>query len=169
MIDDTAIELESRGPLLLRDKAYIDGRWVDEDSRDSFDIENPATGKLLGSVPNMGAVETNRAILAADRALMKWRSRSAHERATILRRWHDAVLGNQEDPARIITGEQGKPLSESRVEVIYAASFIDWFAEEGKRVYGDMIPAEVEGRVVLAMKEPVGATTAITPWNFLVR
>ncbi len=166
MLERTAVKLGLRDATLLRDKAFIDGQWRDANSRDSFSVANPATGRPLGSVPNMGAGETSSAILGANRALPGWRKRTAQDRATVLRRWHDAILENQEDLARIITGEQGKPLSESRAEIAYAASFIDWFAEEAKRVYGDIIPANVDGRVILAIKEPIGVTAAITPWNF---
>ncbi len=166
MSERAASELGLRDATLLRSEAFIDGRWLKADEGGSFGVDNPATGALLGSVPNMGAGETERAILAANRALPAWRKRTAHERAAILRRWHDLILESQEDLARIITGEQGKPRSESRAEVRYAASFIEWFAEEAKRVYGDVIPTDIDGRVILAIKEPIGVTAAITPWNF---
>ncbi len=166
MSERAASELGLRDATLLRSEAFIDGLWLKADAGGSFGVDNPATGALLGSVPNMGAAETERAILAANRALPAWRKRTAHERAAILRRWHDLILESQEDLARIITGEQGKPRSESRAEVRYAASFIEWFAEEAKRVYGDVIPTDIDGRVILAIKEPIGVTAAITPWNF---
>jgi succinate-semialdehyde dehydrogenase / glutarate-semialdehyde dehydrogenase len=153
------------GELLLQ-QAYVDGRWVGADSGATFAVTNPATGETLARVPRMGAAETRRAIEGAQRALGGWRGMLAKERAAILRRWADAMLEHQEELATLLTTEQGKPLRESRVEVAYAASFLEWFGEEGKRVYGDTIPTYMRDRRILVTKEPVGVTAGITPWNF---
>ncbi len=151
---------------LFRQQAYVDGAWIDADNGKASDILNPATGEKLGTVPYMGADETNRAIEAASRALPAWRSKTAKERAQILRKWFDLVMANQEDLARILTAEQGKPLAEARGEIAYGASFIEWFGEEGKRVYGDLIPSHGVDKRILVMKQPIGVCAAITPWNF---
>jgi len=153
-------------PGLLRQQAYLDGVWCDADEGDRTAIFNPATGELIGEVPNMGRAETRRAIEAAQAAQPAWRALTAKERAARLRRWYGLMLENQEDLARIMTAEQGKPLAEARGEVAYAASFLEWFAEEGKRLYGDVIPAHASDKRILVQKEPVGVTAAITPWNF---
>src|SRR5690348_7517412 len=129
--------MQLKDPKLFREQAYIDGKWVAAESGGSVAIDNPANGERLGTVPEMGAAETRRAIAAAERALPDWRGRTAKERAAILRRWHDLMMANQEDLAQLMTAEQGKPLTESRGEIAYAAAFIEWFAEEGKRAYGD--------------------------------
>ena len=163
---DTARRLGLKDAELLRFQCCIDGRWVDADSGKTVEVSNPADGSVLGSVPMMGADETRRAIEAANRAWPAWRARTAKERAKLLRTWFDLMMANQEDIARIMTAEQGKPLAEARGEVAYAASFIEWFAEEGKRVYGDTIPSHLEGRRIVVTKEPIGVTAAITPWNF---
>jgi succinate-semialdehyde dehydrogenase/glutarate-semialdehyde dehydrogenase len=152
-------------PLVLR-QGYIDGAWVDGDSRETFVVTNPATGAVVADVPRMGAAETRRAIEAAQRALPGWRSMLAKERAAILRRWADLMMAHQEDLSVLLTTEQGKPLAESRVEVAYAASFLEWFGEEAKRVYGDTIPTYLRDRRIIVQKEPVGVTAGITPWNF---
>ncbi len=151
--------------LLLR-QACIDGSWVDADNGASFEVGNPATGQAIAAVPRMGAAETRRAIEAAHRALPGWRSLLARERARILRRWADLMLDRQEELAALLTAEQGKPLAESRVEVAYAASFLEWFGEEAKRVYGDTIPTYAPDRRIVVTKEPIGVTAGITPWNF---
>ena len=151
---------------LFRQQAYIDGTWVDADSGATVDVTNPATGAVIGSVPKMGAEETRRAVAAADRALPAWRALTAKERAVILRRWFDLMMAAEEDLARLMTAEQGKPLTESRGEIAYGASFIEWFAEEGKRVYGDTIPAHQTDKRIMVIKEPIGVVAAITPWNF---
>jgi succinate-semialdehyde dehydrogenase/glutarate-semialdehyde dehydrogenase len=151
---------------LLLDRAYVDGRWVESDSGETFAVVNPATGETIAQVPRMGAAETRRAIEAAQRALPEWRSMLAKERAAIMRRWADAMMERQEELAALLTTEQGKPLAESRVEVAYAASFLEWFGEEGKRVYGDVIPTYMRDRRIVVTKEPVGVTAGITPWNF---
>ncbi|AXQ15035.1 NADP-dependent succinate-semialdehyde dehydrogenase [Shewanella algae] len=151
---------------LLREQAYIDGQWLDADSGKKVNIFNPATGERIGSVPEMGAFETHRAIDAAERALPAWRALTAKERSTILKRWFELINQHADDLALLMTTEQGKPLAEARGEVTYAASFIEWFAEEGKRVYGDTIPGHQQDKRLLVIKQPVGVTAAITPWNF---
>ncbi|KAA0688832.1 NADP-dependent succinate-semialdehyde dehydrogenase [Azospirillum brasilense] len=163
---DTARRLGLKDAELLRFQCFVDGRWIDADSGKTVDVTNPADGSVLGSVPMMGADETRRAIDAAERAWPAWRALTAKERAKTLRTWFDLMMANQEDIARIMTAEQGKPLAEARGEVAYAASFIEWFAEEGKRVYGDTIPQHLPGRRIVVTKEPIGVTAAITPWNF---
>src|SRR3982750_2181368 len=151
---------------LFREQCYIDGNWVDADSRKSTPVINPATGEELGAVPRMGTDETSRAIDAAERAWPAWRAKTAKERAAILRKWFDLMMANQEDLAQIMTAEQGKPLAESRGEIAYGASFIEWFAEEGKRAYGDIIPSPWADKRIVVMKQPVGVCALITPWNF---
>jgi succinate-semialdehyde dehydrogenase / glutarate-semialdehyde dehydrogenase len=151
---------------LLLSEAYIDGHWVEADSGASFEVTNPATGEVLATVPRMGAAETRRAIDAAARALPGWRAMLAKDRARIMRRWADLMMERSEELSALLTAEQGKPLAESRVEVAYAASFLEWFGEEGKRVYGDTIPTYAPDRRVVVTKEPVGVTAGITPWNF---
>ncbi|MCQ4348915.1 NADP-dependent succinate-semialdehyde dehydrogenase [Pseudomonas stutzeri] len=158
--------MELKDPSLFRQQAYVNGHWCEADSGARTDIFNPATGEKLGSVPNMGRTETQRAIEAARIAQPAWRKLAAKERAARLRQWYELILVNQEDLAQIMTAEQGKPLAEARGEVVYAASFIEWFAEEAKRAYGDVIPAHAADKRILVQKEPVGVTAAITPWNF---
>ncbi len=153
-------------PALLRTTCLIDGQWTDADDGSVIEVTDPASLEVLGTVPDMGAAETRRAIAAAGRALPGWRARTAAQRAVILRKWHALLLANQEDLALLMTAEQGKPLSESRGEIAYAASFIEWFAEEGKRIYGDIIPSEQRDTRLLVLKEPIGVCAAITPWNF---
>ncbi|MBM3541090.1 MAG: aldehyde dehydrogenase family protein, partial [Alphaproteobacteria bacterium] len=151
---------------LLRQKCYIDGAWVDADSAATIKVTNPVDSSAIGTIPKLGTAETRRAIEAANKAYPAWRAKTAKERAGILRKWYELMLQHKEDLARIMTAEQGKPLTESRGEVIYGASFIEWFAEEGKRVYGDVIPQPMPGRRIVVTKEPVGVVGAITPWNF---
>src|SRR5271168_4305674 len=151
---------------LFRQQCYVDGKWLDALNHGTIPVTNPATGEVLGTVPRMGAEETRQAIEAADKALPAWRAKTAKERAAILRKWFDLLMANQEDLAQLMTAEQGKPLAESKGEISYAASFIEWFAEEGKRVYGDTIPSPWNDRRLLVVKEPVGVCCAITPWNF---
>ena len=158
--------LDLKDPTLLRQANYIDGAWVASDDGATLEVRNPANGKVVGTVPKCGKGETRRAIEAADRALVDWRARTAKERHAILIRWFDLMMENQEDLARIMTAEGGKPLTEARGEIAYGASFIQWFAEEGKRVYGDVIPSPVGGRRMMVIKQPVGVCGAITPWNF---
>jgi len=151
---------------LFREQCYIDGAWVDADDKSTIAVNNPADGALLGTVPRMGVAETRRAIAAANAAFPAWRARTAKERSSILRRWFELMMANQEDLAQLMTAEQGKPLSESRGEIAYAASFIEWFAEEGKRIYGDTIPQHQADKRIVVLKEPIGVCAAITPWNF---
>jgi len=151
---------------LFRQQCYIDGAWRDADAGKTIDVKNPATGEKLGTVPKMGAEETRRAIVAANAAFPAWRAKTARERSTVLRRLFDLMMENQEDLAVLMTLEQGKPLAESRGEIAYAASFIEWFAEEGKRVYGDTIPQHQSDKRIVVLKEPIGVVAAITPWNF---
>lgn len=156
--------LQLQDPSLLRQQCYVDGRWIDAERH--IDVTNPATGERVGQVPLLGAGETRQAIEAANRALPAWRARTAKERSALLRKWFELLLANQDDLARIMTAEQGKPFAEARGEIGYAASFIEWFAEEGKRVYGETIPAPVSNQRIVVTKEPVGVCAAITPWNF---
>ncbi|MDV5859911.1 NADP-dependent succinate-semialdehyde dehydrogenase [Pseudomonas mendocina] len=158
--------MQLNDPDLLRHQAYIDGQWCDAPDGAVTEIFNPAKGESLGHVPNLGAAETRRAIEAAQAAQPAWRALTAKERAARLRKWYELMLANQEDLAQIMTAEQGKPLTEARGEVLYAASFIEWFAEEAKRVYGDTIPGHQPDKRLIVTKEPVGVTAAITPWNF---
>ncbi|HMK91196.1 MAG TPA: NAD-dependent succinate-semialdehyde dehydrogenase [Methylocystis sp.] len=158
--------MDARAPSLIREQAYIDGAWVDAIGGGRFPVHDPSTSEVLGHVPDMGAAETRQAIEAAARALPAWRARPAKERAQILRRWFEAVMSEQEALAAIITAEQGKPLTEARGEIAYGASFLDWFGEEGRRVYGDVLPSPSGDRRLLALKQPIGVTAAITPWNF---
>ena len=151
---------------LFRQQCYIDGQWVDADSGETLEVNNPSSGSAIGTVPKMGAAETERAVDAAELAFQSWRHRTAKERASILRKLADLMMENQEDLAALMTIEQGKPLAESRGEVVYAASFFEWFAEEGKRLYGDVIPTHLADRRIVVIKEPVGVCAAITPWNF---
>lgn len=151
---------------LLRQQAYIDGQWLDADSGDTFAVTNPANGETLASVARVGKAETRRAIAAANNALPAWRDMTAKARSLILKRWFALMQEHKEDLARILSAEQGKPLAESRGEVDYGASFIEWFAEEGKRVYGDVIPNDKPDRRLVVIKQPVGVVAAITPWNF---
>ncbi|MDE0422953.1 MAG: NAD-dependent succinate-semialdehyde dehydrogenase [Gammaproteobacteria bacterium] len=151
---------------LFREQCYVGGDWHDADSGRSFDVTDPATGRPIGIVPAFGAAETRRAIDAANAAYPAWRALTAKERANILRRWYELMLEHQEDLAIIMTAEQGKPLAESRGEILYGASFIEWFAEEGKRAYGDVIPTTLADRRIVVTKEPVGVVACITPWNF---
>src|SRR5690625_2220842 len=151
---------------LVRQQAYVAGQWADANSGATIQVNNPATGKLLGHVPNMGAAETKQATEGAEKAFKQWRHVPAKERAQIMRRWFDLITQNKEDLATIMTLEQGKPLAESRGEIDYGASYIEWYAEEGKRAYGDVIPGPAADRRVVVTKEPVGVCAAITPWNF---
>jgi len=153
-------------PTLLRQACYLEGTWCAADSGAVLSVTNPANGEQLGTIPKMGTMETRRAVEAAGAALPAWRAKTAKERAVILRRWFELMMANQEDLAIIMTAEQGKPLAESRGEITYAASFIEWFAEEGKRIYGDTIPSYARDKRIVVIKEPIGVCAAITPWNF---
>ncbi|CAJ4147627.1 NAD-dependent succinate-semialdehyde dehydrogenase [Burkholderia pseudomallei] len=160
------LEHALKDPSLLRHQAYIGGEWQAADSDATFEVFDPATGESLGTVPKMGAAETARAIDAAQAAWAGWRMKTAKERAAILRRWFDLVIANSDDLALILTTEQGKPLAEAKGEIAYAASFIEWFAEEGKRVAGDTLPTPDANKRIVVVKEPIGVCAAITPWNF---
>jgi succinate-semialdehyde dehydrogenase/glutarate-semialdehyde dehydrogenase len=166
-MDTTTAEqrrLALKSGVLLRQAAYVDGQWIEAPR--SLDVVNPATLQLLGSVPALGAPETERAVAAAHRAFESWRRRAAGERGAVLQRWFELILANQEDLARLMTAEQGKPLSESRAEIAYAASFIEWFAQESRRTYGQVIPGHLADKRLVVLREPVGVVAAITPWNF---
>nr|WP_315301129.1 NADP-dependent succinate-semialdehyde dehydrogenase [Raoultella terrigena] len=158
--------MQLNDPTLFRQQAFIDGQWRDALSGEVITVTNPANDQRLGSVPKMGTEETHEAIDAANRALPAWRALTAKERAALLRRWFDLIMANQDDLARLMTLEQGKPLAEAKGEIGYAASFIEWFAEEGKRVYGDTIPGHQADKRLIVIKQPIGVTAAITPWNF---
>ncbi|WP_199231534.1 NAD-dependent succinate-semialdehyde dehydrogenase [Azospirillum sp. TSO35-2] len=151
---------------LLRTKGYVNGAWRAADSGKSFPVTNPATGAVIAEVADMGAAETREAIDAANAALPGWKAKTAKERAAILRRWYELILAAQEDLAQLMTAEQGKPLAEARGEVVYGASFIEWFAEEGKRAYGDVVPTFAANKRIVVLKEAIGVVAAITPWNF---
>ncbi len=158
--------MQLKDSALLRELAYIDGVWTGADQGARFEVTDPADGHLLARVPDMGAAETRRAIDAAAAALPAWRARTAKERAAVLRTWFELILENQDDLAVLMTSEQGKPLAEARGEVAYGAAFIEWFAEEGKRIYGDVIPSHGADKRIVVLKEPIGVVAAITPWNF---
>ena len=158
--------LQLKDPSLFKQQSYIAGAWVDADDGTTVAVNNPATGEQLGTVPMCGTAETVRAIAAADKAQRLWRDVPAKERAAILRRLNDLMLANADDLALIMTSEQGKPLAEAKGEIAYAASFIEWFADEARRIYGDTIPATSNDKRIIALKQPVGTTAAITPWNF---
>ena len=160
------MKLEINNQSLFIEKAYIDGRWVDADDKSTLDVINPVNQEIIGQVPNCGAEETNVAINAAAEAQKKWQKYPAKEKASILRDFYDLLCSNQDDLAKILTYEQGKPLAEAIGEIAYSASFIEWFAEEAKRVYGDLIPGHMHDRRTLVIKQPVGVVASITPWNF---
>jgi succinate-semialdehyde dehydrogenase/glutarate-semialdehyde dehydrogenase len=151
---------------LLKAHGYINGQWVGDNAKSRFDVTNAYTNEVISTLPDMGKKETDEAILAANAAWPEWLSRTAKERAAILKKWFDLIMSNQEDLAMLMTAEQGKPLAEARGEVGYGASFIEWFAEEGKRTYGDVIPTPANDRRILVIKQPIGVVASITPWNF---
>ncbi|WP_283148794.1 NADP-dependent succinate-semialdehyde dehydrogenase [Silvimonas soli] len=155
-----------KDPSLLRQQCYIDGQWQDADNKETIPVNNPATGEIIATIPKMGAAETRRAIEAANAAWPAWRKKTAKERSVILRRWNDLMLAKVDDLATILTAEQGKPLAEAKGEIAYAASYLEWFAEEARRIDGEIIPAPANDRRFLVIKQPVGVTAAITPWNF---
>ena len=163
---ETIKALKLRDADLFRQQNYIDGAWEDADSGKTIEVNNPATAEILGTVPNAGAAETKRAIKAADAALPEWRAKTAGERSNILRKWFELIMANQDDLAVLMTAEQGKPLAESKGEIAYAASFVEWFAEEAKRVYGDVIPGHQADKRIVVLKQPIGVVASITPWNF---
>ncbi|MBM3117785.1 succinate-semialdehyde dehydrogenase [Jeongeupia naejangsanensis] len=158
--------MQLKNPALLRRQCPVAGEWIDADSGETIAVTNPATGETIATVPRMGAAETRRAIDAAKAEMRGWQRRTAKERAAVLRRWYELLLANQDDLAAILTSEQGKPLAEARGEIAYGASYIEWFAEEAKRVYGDTIPAHGTDKRIVVIRQPIGVTAAITPWNF---
>ena len=149
-----------------RDKCYINGEWIGADSGETISVNNPATLKEIGTVPKCETAETKRAIEAANEAWPEWKAKSARQRSDILRKWFDLMIKNKEELAQIMTIEQGKPINESRGEIGYGASFVEWFSEEAKRVYGDTIPDPLTDRRIVVLKQPVGVVASITPWNF---
>ncbi|MBT8428659.1 MAG: aldehyde dehydrogenase family protein, partial [Gammaproteobacteria bacterium] len=151
---------------LLKSDAFVNGAWTGSEDSKRFAVANPATGEQLALVSDLGARETEYAVTAADAAWPEWRTKTAKERSAILRRWFDLIMQHQEDLARLMTAEQGKPLAEARGEVAYGAAFVEWFAEEAKRVYGDVIPAAMNDRRYVVIRQPIGVVAAITPWNF---
>ncbi|TPE55265.1 NAD-dependent succinate-semialdehyde dehydrogenase [Maribrevibacterium harenarium] len=153
-------------PALLKSQSYVNGTWVNAVSGATFPVTNPATGEVIIEVADLGAADTEQAVAAADNALKAWQDTTAKERATLLRRWNQLILDNQDDLAKLMTLEQGKPLAEAKGEVLYGASFIDWFADEARRLYGDVIPTFAKGKRVLTIKQGIGVVAAITPWNF---
>jgi succinate-semialdehyde dehydrogenase/glutarate-semialdehyde dehydrogenase len=163
---DAGFPIQLKDQTLFRQQCYIDGSWCDADSHTTIDVVDPANGNVIGTIPKMGAAETRRAIAAADAALAAWRSKVAKERSVILRKWFDLMLANQDDLALLMTTEQGKPLAEAKGEIAYAASFIEWFAEEAKRTYGDVIPQHQADKRLVVIKQAVGVCGLITPWNF---
>jgi succinate-semialdehyde dehydrogenase/glutarate-semialdehyde dehydrogenase len=158
--------VQLKDPSLLRTQAYVNGQWIGAASGGTRDVTNPATGRKLGTIPDLGASETRAAIEAAAAAFPAWAKKTAKERAVVLKRWFELMMANQEDLAMLMTAEQGKPLAESRGEIAYAASFIEWFAEEGRRIYGDTIPSHAADKRILVLRQPIGVVAAITPWNF---
>jgi succinate-semialdehyde dehydrogenase/glutarate-semialdehyde dehydrogenase len=166
MATSTASGVSLTDSTLFRRACFVDGAWVGASGGGTINVDNPATGEVIGTVPKFGAAETRNAIEAANRALPEWRKKTAKERAAVLRRWYDLMIANQEDLARLMTIEQGKPLVESRGEVAYAAAFLEWFGEEAKRVYGDTIPGHQADKRIVVIKQPIGVVACITPWNF---
>ncbi|MDR5654647.1 NAD-dependent succinate-semialdehyde dehydrogenase [Ruixingdingia sedimenti] len=165
---DTATNLASllKDPSLLATKAYVAGEWIDADDGTTFPVVNPARGDVICTVPNLGRAETARAIAAAEAAMKDWAARTGKERANLLRKWYDLMMENQEDLGRILTAEMGKPLAEAKGEIAYGASFIEWFAEEAKRIYGETIPGHQRDKRLTVLKQPIGVVGSITPWNF---
>ncbi|MDH3546072.1 MAG: aldehyde dehydrogenase family protein, partial [Gammaproteobacteria bacterium] len=151
---------------LLKTQAYVDGQWIDADNGETLPVLNPATGETIAEIAKCGTAETRRAIEAAAKALVVWRDKTAKERAAILRKWFTLMMEAQDDLAQILTAEQGKPLAESRGEIAYGASYIEWFAEEAKRIYGDTIPQPSNDKRIVVIKQPIGVVACITPWNF---
>lgn len=155
-----------KNPLLLRDRCLVDGNWISAANGKVIEVSNPATGEMIAVVPSLSETEVEHAVAAANRAFATWSTRSAKDRATVLRRWFDLMVENADDLAALMTAEQGKPLAEARGEALYAASFVEWFAEEAKRVYGETIPAPTTDKRIIILKQPIGVCAAITPWNF---
>ena len=165
VVQDRSVVSVLKDASLFRDRAFVNGAWIEADNRKRIDVDNPAGGGV-GTVPDMGAAETRRAIEAAAAALPAWRALVAKERSAILRKWFDLIVAHADDLAQLLTAEQGKPLAEAKGEVLYGASFIEWFAEEGKRIYGDVIPTPASDKRIVVIKQPIGVVAAITPWNF---
>src|SRR5256885_2464532 len=170
-MQNTVTKMESpttqlKDPRLFREACYVNGQWAQAASGQSLNVDNPATGEIIGTVPKLSAAETRQAIEAANRAFPAWSKKTAKERAAILRRWFDLMMANQDDLARLMTLEQGKPLAESKGEVAYAAAFLEWFGEEAKRIYGDTIPQHQADKRIVVIKQPIGVVACITPWNF---
>lgn len=155
-----------KDPALLKTQCYIDGQWCDADGKAVIEVNNPATGEILASVPKMGRAEAKRAVDAAQKALKVWQAKTAKERSNILRKWFNLMMEAQDDLALILTLEQGKPLAEAKGEIAYGASYFEWYAEEAKRIYGDTIPGPSADKRILVLKQPIGVCAAITPWNF---
>src|SRR5579864_9110393 len=166
MTKSSSAGAELKDPRLFREACYVDGQWVHASSGQTIKVDNPATKEIIGNVPKLSGAETRRAIEAANSAFPSWSKKTAKERAAVLRRWFDLMMANQEDLARLMTIEQGKPLAESRGEVAYAAAFLEWFGEEAKRVYGDTIPPHQVDKRIVVIKQPIGVVACITPWNF---
>ncbi|PKA44466.1 succinate-semialdehyde dehydrogenase I [Rhizobium sullae] len=158
--------MQINDPALFRQAALVGTNWIEADPSNAIEVTNPATGEVIGRVPKLGAAETREAVVAAERAQKEWSARTAKERSTILRKWFELMMANQDDLGRILTMEQGKPLAEAKGEIAYGASFIEWFAEEARRVYGDIIPGHQTDKRILVLKQPIGVVAAITPWNF---
>lgn len=158
--------LDLKDPKLFRQQCYVNGEWVDADSGDTLDVDNPSTGEIIGKVPSLGTEEVRRAIEGADRAFQEWRKLTAEERGKVLYRWYELMMEHQDDLGRLMTLEQGKPLPEAKGEIAYAASFLKWFAEEARRAYGDTIPGAKPGQRIVVIKQPIGVSACITPWNF---
>lgn len=163
---DAKISPQLKDPKLFRQQGYINGAWLDADAKATIDVTNPANGAVIGTIPKMGAAETRRAIEAASAALPGWRAKLPKERANILRKWFELMIANTDDLGLLMTTEQGKPLAEAKGEIAYAASFIEWFAEEAKRIYGDVIPQHQADKRLVVIKQPIGVCGLITPWNF---
>ena len=166
MLDKVKSAVQLKDMSLFRQQCYINGAWVDADDKSTLTIYNPANGELVGTVPKMGAAEARRAIETAHEAFKLWRQKTAKERAAMLRKWFELMVANTDDLAVLMTLEQGKPLAESKGEIGYGASFIEWFSEEAKRVYGDTIPAQAPDKRIVVIKQPIGVCAAVTPWNF---
>ncbi|RVD33067.1 aldehyde dehydrogenase family protein, partial [Mesorhizobium sp. M4A.F.Ca.ET.020.02.1.1] len=158
--------MQLKDKTLFRQAALVGGSWVEANAANAIEVSDPASGEVIGIVPKLGAAETRAAIAAAERAQKQWAARTAKERAGILRRWFELMMENQDDLGRILTYEQGKPLAEAKGEIAYGASFIEWFAEEARRIYGDIVPGHQRDKRILVMKQPIGVVAAITPWNF---
>ena len=158
--------MEIKHKKLFKEQCYINGEWVNSNNNETIEVNNPATLKIIGNVPNCGTEETKRAIDAANSSWKEWRGKPAIERSSLLRKWFNLIEEYQEDLAQIMTVEQGKPIAAARGEITYGASFVEWFAEEAKRVYGDIIPDRLTDRRIVVIKQPVGVVGAITPWNF---